>query len=411
MNPHPHPVLAAVAVVEAAVKDVTDVNPGFMSTVEKAEALRALTVVSSRIEELKLRVLASAGDVAEQTGARDAAAWLAHAARLEGSDTRRDSRLATALEERWHVVAAGLRGGTVNTAQARVIVRALDDLPEDLVTPEVRALAEIRLVDLASEFGPRQLRILGRRVLEVVAPEVAEEVERKLLERGNARAERSTYLTTRRNGDGTTDLRVRLADTAADRLLTYVQAFTSPRRTPSPGQIESDRRPYDQKLGHAFVAFLESVDPKRMPLHGGDATTVIVTLDLETLRNGLGVGLIGDEPITAGQVRRLACTAHILPAVLGGESEILDLGRHRRLFSPAQRKAMAIRDRRCRTEGCEIPAAWCEAHHAADPWAGGGTTDLADGLLLCSWHHHRAHDHRYDQRRLPSGDLRFTRRT
>jgi len=72
---------------------------------------------------------------------------------------------------------------------------------------------------------------------------------------------------------------------------------------------------------------------------------------------------------------------------------------------------MAIRDRHCRAEGCDIPAAWCEAHHASNPWATGGLTDLAEGVLLCSWHHHRAHDHRYDHRRLPSGDVRFSRRT
>ncbi|MGZ5399688.1 MAG: DUF222 domain-containing protein, partial [Nocardioides sp.] len=130
-----------------------------------------------------------------------------------------------------------------------------------------------------------------------------------------------------------------------------------------------------------------------------------------TLAGELGTALVGDEVVTAAMARRLACTAHILPAVLGGESEVLDLGRKRRLFSPAQRKALAIRDRRCRTEGCDIPAAWCEAHHAGDPWVSGGRTDLADGLLLCSWHHHRAHDHRYDQRRLPNGDLRLRRRT
>jgi hypothetical protein len=81
------------------------------------------------------------------------------------------------------------------------------------------------------------------------------------------------------------------------------------------------------------------------------------------------------------------------------------------LFSPAQRKAMAIRDRRCRAEGCDIPAAWCEAHHAQRPWATGGRTDLAHGILLCSFHHHRAHDHRWDPSRLPNGDVRYTRRT
>jgi hypothetical protein len=153
------------------------------------------------------------------------------------------------------------------------------------------------------------------------------------------------------------------------------------------------------------------VDPKRLPLHGGDATTLMVTIDHDRLRDGLGTALVGDTPITAGEARRLACTANLLPAVLGGDSEILDLGRARRLFSPAQRKAMAIRDVTCRAEGCDIPAAWCEAHHATAPWTDGGHTDLADGLLLCSWHHHRAHDHRYRVERTGDRRLTFHRRT
>src|SRR5688500_11445624 len=100
MSLQTHPVLATVAALGAAVKDVADVDPVFMSTDDKAEALRGLTKVSSQLDELRLRVLAGASDVAEQTGARDAAAWLAHAAKLDGSDTRRDARLAKALDER-----------------------------------------------------------------------------------------------------------------------------------------------------------------------------------------------------------------------------------------------------------------------------------------------------------------------
>lgn len=410
LSPQAHPVLAYVAVIGDALQDVADTDPTFMRTSEKQTALLALERVGSQLAELRLRVLDSAGDVAAETGARDAAAWLAHTARLDRPDTRRAARLAGALQRRWQAVGAGLREGVLNQGQAEVIVRALDDLPDD-VTPEVRQQAEAWLVAQAAEFGPRQLRILGRRVLEVVAPEVAEEHERRLLDRDAARAQRRTFLTSRRNGDGTTDLKLRISDAAADRLFTYLEAFTSPRRTPGSGEPMTDRRPYDMRLGHAFVAFLESADPKRMPLHGGDATTVIVTIDFSTLQGELGIALVGDQPITAAEARRLACTAHILPAVLDGDSEILDLGRYRRLFSPAQRKAMAIRDRHCRAEGCDIPAAWCEAHHAGTPWASGGRTDLADGLLLCSWHHHRAHDPRYDARRLASGDLRFNRRT
>jgi hypothetical protein len=138
----------------------------------------------------------------------------------------------------------------------------------------------------------------------------------------------------------------------------------------------------------------------------------MVSIDLDSLRSGLGLAETSTgELVTAGQARRLACTASILPVVLGGAGEILDLGRARRLFSPAQRKAMAIRDRRCRAQGCDIPAAWCEAHHAHKPWSHGGRTDLAHGLLLCSFHHHRAHDPTWNTNRLPNGDLRYTRRT
>lgn len=400
----PHPVLALADTLDAALKGVADLDPGFMRTADKEQALTRLTALGGRLEELRLRVLAEADDVAAEHGARDAAVWVAHESGLDRGECRRSLRLAEALAGRWSGVATGMRQGCVNPAQAAVIVRALEQLPDDL-DPAVVVQAETRLVTEAARFGPRQLRILGRRILEVVAPELGEDHERRLLEREETDAARATFLTTRRRGDGTTDLSIRVADIVADRLLTYLQAFTSPRQTPG------DRRPCDERLGHAFGAFLETVDPRRLPLHGGDATTVIVTVDHQRLVDGLGTALIGDAPITVGAVRRLACTAGIIPAVLGGDSEILDLGRSRRLFSPAQRKAMAIRDRTCRAEGCEIPAAWCEAHHAAAPWSQEGRTDLADGVLFCSFHHHRAHDHRYRVERTGDRRLTFHRRT
>ena len=100
----------------------------------------------------------------------------------------------------------------------------------------------------------------------------------------------------------------------------------------------------------------------------------------------------------------------LLPLVLGGASQPLDVGRKRRFHTPAMRRALDVRDRECRASGCDIPAAWCEAHHAI-PWAEArGPTNVDDGLLLCSFHHHRAHDKRYDLRRMTNGDVRFARR-
>ncbi|MEO7350330.1 MAG: DUF222 domain-containing protein, partial [Marmoricola sp.] len=311
-------------------------------------------------------------------------------------------------------VAAGLGHGELNVAQAQVITHALDELPTDKISADVLARTEAHLVAKAADFGPRELTILGRRILEIVAPGIGEQHEAEQLAKEELRAERQTSLVSKRLGDGSTRITINVPDRVAIRLNTYLEAFTSPRydRLRHQGVAEGDRIPIARKRGQAFCALLEALDPQRMPAHGGDATTLIVTVSLEELRKDLGTGELGpSDKLTAGEVRRLACTAQIIPAVLGGRSEVLDLGRSSRLFKPAQRKAMIIRDRECRAEGCTIPAAWCEAHHWSRPWAQGGLTDLKDGLLLCSWHHHRVHDDTYDASRMPGGDVRFSRRT
>jgi hypothetical protein len=293
-----------------------------------------------------------------------------------------------------------------------VIVDALDELPDDL-DPELVAKAADRLVAEAGHFGPRELRVLGRRVLEAVAPDLAEAHEERLVQAEEERGRRETRLGFRSRGDGITEVIACVPDHVADRLRTYLDAFTSPRRLhlgSPPGDL--DRVPLPRRRGQAFCALLEAMPASSLPVHGGTATSVVVTLDLSQLRDGLGLaGLSTGGRITATEARRLACNARLVPLVLGGAGEVLDLGRARRLFSPAQRKALAVRDRRCRAEGCDIPAAWCEAHHAGRPWSQGGRTDLADGVLLCSFHHHRAHDRRWSATRLPSGDVRYSRRT
>jgi hypothetical protein len=85
-----------------------------------------------------------------------------------------DCALAVGLDRRWVVLAAALRAGDINVAQAEVIARALEDLPRE-VPEDVLVRAEETLVGHAAEFGPRQLARLGRRILDVVAPDIADE--------------------------------------------------------------------------------------------------------------------------------------------------------------------------------------------------------------------------------------------
>ena len=403
-----HPVLACVGSMSWALAEVGDVEVAYMTPVDRRAALLELVQVEARAASLRLRLLVASDDLAQDEGARDVAALVSHHARTDAGADRRDLALAGSLE-RWGSLAQGLASAEVNVAQARVIARALDALPSDEVPSEVLGLAEAHLVAAAADFGPRELRLLGRRVLDVVAPDVAEQQEARQLEAEERRAWRRTSLTSARLGDGTTRLVLHLPDGVAARLHTYLEAFTSPRHLAT---TEADRVPVDVRRGQAFCALLEACDPRRLPVHGGDATTVIVTVPLDSLRQDLGSGELGPtDALSPAEVRRLACTAGIVPAVLGGASEVLDLGRTSRLFRPAQRKAMVVRDRECRAQGCTVPAAWCEAHHKERPWAQGGRTDLADGELLCSWHHHLVHDPAYVVSRMPNGDVRFARRT
>nr|MDQ2699128.1 HNH endonuclease [Actinomycetota bacterium] len=119
----------------------------------------------------------------------------------------------------------------------------------------------------------------------------------------------------------------------------------------------------------------------------------LVTVPLETLQTGVGTATISgvDEPICAGTARRLAADAEIIPVVLGSNSEVLDLGRTARLFTSAQRRALAARDGGCIWPGCTMPPAWCEVAHLL-AWQLGGETDLENGALMCP-HHHRRFDH------------------
>ncbi|MGI8522289.1 MAG: DUF222 domain-containing protein [Nocardioides sp.] len=407
--PVEHPLVAAARVISEALDGVVGCDPIYLSIDDKAALLLSFGRSSDRLGGLHARTLAAARDVADRDGARSPATWFASASRTSYGSAARAESLGGALVARWSATADALAAGRVTCDQARVLVQALDALPRDL-DREVAAKAEAHLITEAGHFGPRELAWLGRRVLEVVAPDVADAEEARALADQERRARRVTRLSFRPRGDGSTDLHARLPDHVASRLRAYLDAFTSPRRSAPFGDV--DRLPLARRRGEAFCALLEQLPSDGLPVHGGTATSVMVTIDLESLLSGLGLAETSTgEVVSATEARRLACTASILPVVLGGAGEILDLGRARRLFSPAQRKAMAIRDRHCRADGCDIPAAWCEAHHAGQPWSRGGHTDLADGLLLCSFHHHRAHDRRYATDRLPNGDVRYTRRT
>jgi hypothetical protein len=143
-----------------------------------------------------------------------------------------------------------------------------------------------------------------------------------------------------------------------------------------------------------------------LPDSGGVSTLLRVTMSLDKLKRGVGAAQLDTGGhMSAGQFRRLACNARIIPVVLGGKSEPLDVGRARRLHTAAMREGMEVRDGGCVAEGCTFPAAWTEAHHEK-PWSAGGVTSLDNGFLLCSYHHRLIHHSRW-RTTWAGGELRF----
>jgi hypothetical protein len=126
---------------------------------------------------------------------------------------------------------------------------------------------------------------------------------------------------------------------------------------------------------------------------GKPPVTVLVRIDLHTLQSGVGAGQVDGvpTPVSAGTVRRMAADARLIPVILGTDSEVLDLGRTHRLFSRAQKLALAERDGGCAWTGCPHPPSYTEAHHIHWWDSDHGPTDLKNGILLCSSHHHRVH--------------------
>jgi hypothetical protein len=156
-----------------------------------------------------------------------------------------------------------------------------------------------------------------------------------------------------------------------------------------------------------------NANPARMPGAAGPAVRITMTADelvrkvsehagadtgqTEDTMHGsgevTGVAMIDGHPelISASTARRYLCNQGALPVVLGGDSVPLDLGRTKRLFSSAQRIALAIRDRGCRWPECDRPPSWTESHHINE-YQHGGRTDLKDGIALCRRHHLLLHN-------------------
>jgi len=471
--------------------------------------------------------------------ATSTAVWLRQHLRVSPATATRLVKLADALNTR-PVLDTAVCTGTISTEHATTIATTLADLPPDLGR-EVTDKAEAMLIDWADDFDPITLGKLGARILEYVAPEIAEQREAEFLARQEAKAHRKRGFTLSPLGNGQVRLSGYLDTTGAATVTAALDPLCHPRHDPAEERTPAQRRA-DALIDICTGALRHGPD---LPGHGHDPVQVVVTIPFTTLTDHLqptaqprptkrtrpaerpgpagqsgqsgpaeqstpveqsgpaeqsrpagqsgpagqstpagqsgpvgrsgqhgatcrlradgssataepataepatatssdttatATGTSGGQardpaphpntptstdihnrpragdgpgrldtgaPISPAEARRLACDAHILPAILGGDSQVLDLGRTRRLFTGPIRRALILRDRGCTFPQCDRPARWAEGHHLR-PWADGGTTTLTNACLICRRHHRLLHNNSGWQAHLsPDGHPEF----
>lgn len=178
-------------------------------------------------------------------------------------------------------------------------------------------------------------------------------------------------------------------------------AVNNPRAGAGPAQEQfpdptDDRTPGQKRHDALAMALTVALANRDLPVLQGASATIVVEVKEESIvRNAHGEGsgaawLIdhegGPTPIPMGAAHTMSCNANIQAVVRDSLGRITGLGSPQRLFTPNQRRAIALRDGGCVIPGCAVPAAWCEVHHV-EPHSHGGPTHTDNGVLLCRSHH------------------------
>ncbi|HSP53608.1 MAG TPA: DUF222 domain-containing protein [Cryobacterium sp.] len=169
--------------------------------------------------------------------------------------------------------------------------------------------------------------------------------------------------------------------------------------------MQEDPRSTDQIAADSLVQLLKiagEADPGRV--FGGRRPSVRVLVTERALQPGAPVpvesathGQIEGNPVPVSQetIDRFLCDTGTRGISFDDNGSIINVGRDERLFTEAQRAAMAVRDGGCLWVDCDRPPAWTEAHHINEWLKANGYTDLADGVLLCHPHHLLLHNKRW----------------
>jgi len=281
--------------------------------------------------------------------------------------------------------------GAVGAEQVRVIITTVPKLPVGTQADAEAFLATQARIHDAATLGKIAQRLKATLDPDGRAPTEEPEKVREL-----------TFSTT-------PDGKVRFRGVLDPEGAAIVKAVLDPLAKPHPVDGKRDQRTPARRNCDAFVeAMRRLLTAADLPTCGGERPQLLVTITWDNLRDGKGAARLADgSSVTAGDARRTACEANIIPVVLGGDSEPLDVGRGKRLATPAIRKAITVRDRGCAFPGCDRPPTWCQSHHCDEWLRDDGETKPDNMTLLCGQHHRTVHRENW-QIRIRNGRAEFT---
>jgi len=229
-------------------------------------------------------------DLGKTTGYTSTAAWLSDRYRVRPETAGRTVKLGRTLDTSLPATGAALREGRISADHAHVIAGAIAGLPSE-AGPVVRGEAEQVLLQHAATFHPKDLARLGRTVLNTIDPDLADQVLAKELAKAEKKAARERELSLHDDPYGLgTWIRGRLDPITADMLRTALEPLSAPMPTTPDGP---DTRSAAQRLGDGFAELIRRyLDAGASPSHAGEKPHLIVTIDLDRLRDGTGVATL-----------------------------------------------------------------------------------------------------------------------
>ncbi len=385
-----------LAVIGEALDALTDGRLRLPSGAEQLDLLKGALRLDARLQAWQQRLAAriEASEATWEVHRTSTTTWLAEAVNLTQREARRLVKAGQGLE-RFAVVGSAADGGAVLPGQAEAITSVLSDLPREFDANTVEEGARM-MVGFAASHNAAELRRLTGHLVEVLSPDTADALEAARLERRERLAQSRRYLEFAGDGQGSVLIRGSLPVACAEPLIRIVDAYADAEkraaleaRDPLAETVTPTMRRAD-----ALLALVQHHAQQALaPASGGDRPRIVVTLSYDKLaKAALDAGLVSGqltgtgEPLPAGVLRQLLCDADVLPVVLGGPSQPLDVGRAQRLVTPAIRAALELRDGGCVFPGCDKPPHACHAHHLT-PWWAGGATALGNLVLVCPHHH------------------------